>query len=214
MFPEKTKEVWFISFLDQLKKRQLQHHHNDLHSHISNIEIVRNVFTYWMSSLVFETRSRFFPKHNVEGLLFSWPWPWMSSVLYFLIFDPLGKTAAVVFVTFSYCLANDPFLSPLVRLFLIFFVKIIEIHHFFSYFFVPWQETIADARDGDEEGGGPFGTILIQFWKMLEPFWINFKTILGSLVSKNHLFFNQEWISLKWHIQTSSPLFDEDHPSP
>ena len=33
----------------------------------------------------------FFPQHNVEGLLFSWLWPCLSSLLDFLFWDPLGK---------------------------------------------------------------------------------------------------------------------------
>ena len=37
-----------------------------------------------------------FPQHSVEGLLFSWPWACLSSLLDLLFVDPLGKTAAVV----------------------------------------------------------------------------------------------------------------------
>ena len=57
------------------------------------------------------------PQHNVEGLLFSWPWPCLSSLLDFPFLDPLRKTAAVVFVMFSWellpslTLNRDP-LSP------------------------------------------------------------------------------------------------------
>ena len=42
----------------------------------------------------------FFPQLNVVGLLFSWPWPCLSSLLDFLFLDPLGETAAVVFAFF------------------------------------------------------------------------------------------------------------------
>ena len=49
-----------------------------------------------------------FPQHNVEGILSSWPWPWLSSLLDFLFLDTLWKTAVVVFVLFSYW----PFLKP------------------------------------------------------------------------------------------------------
>ena len=47
---------------------------------------------------------------------------------------------------------------------------------FFSNFVAPWQETFADARDGDGEGDhlGPFGTIF-------EPLWDNFGSYGMSL---------------------------------
>ena len=45
-------------------------------------------------------RESSFPQHNVEGLLFSWPWTCLSSLLNFLFLNPLGKTAAVVFLFF------------------------------------------------------------------------------------------------------------------
>ena len=44
----------------------------------------------------------FCPQLNVVGLLFSWPWPCLSSLLDFLIVDPLGKTVTIVLVLFSY----------------------------------------------------------------------------------------------------------------
>ena len=46
-----------------------------------------------------------FPQYNVEGLLLSWPSSCLSSLLDFLFLDPLGKTAAIVFVI----LPPDPF---------------------------------------------------------------------------------------------------------
>ena len=36
----------------------------------------------------------YFPQHNVEGFLFSWLWPCLSSLLNFLFLDPPGKTDA------------------------------------------------------------------------------------------------------------------------
>ena len=70
----------------------------------------------------------------------------------FLFLDPLGKTAGVVF-------RADPFLSPQARYFFDIFIQIIENHQKCVFFNLsaPWQETFADAGDGDE--GGPFGTI-------------------------------------------------------
>ena len=50
------------------------------------------------------------------------------------------------------------------------FLKTIENNHFFLYLFAPWQETFADAWDGDGDGwvvvvvvGGGGGAILGQF---------------------------------------------------
>ena len=54
-----------------------------------------------------------------------------------------------------------------------FFRKIIENDQqcVFFYLFAPWQETFADAGDGDGERGwdhlGPFGTNLVSFWNHL-----------------------------------------------
>ena len=62
-----------------------------------------------------------FAQHNVEGLLFSWPWPCLSSLLDFLFLNPLGKTVAIVFVFCSCFLAENPFLSPLVGILFGFF---------------------------------------------------------------------------------------------
>ena len=60
--------------------------------------------------------------------------------------DPLGTTAEVF-------VRGEPFLSPWQGIFLIFFFhKNDTTNHqtlFFSNCFVPWQETFADAGDGD-----------------------------------------------------------------
>ena len=45
----------------------------------------------------------------------------------------------------------------------------------------PWQETFADARDGDGEGGGPFGI-------SLGPFCNHLKTILRPPMPLNYVF--------------------------
>ena len=50
---------------------------------------------------------------------------------------------------FSYFLATDLFLSPLVMICFDFFLKNIENHQKKFNFVAPWQETFADARDGD-----------------------------------------------------------------
>ena len=58
-------------------------------------------------------------------------------------------------------------------------------HALFSNFVCdPWQETFADAGDGDVRVGwlgvgGLFGTIWDYLKTILGPFWINFKTILN-----------------------------------
>ena len=53
---------------------------------------------------------------------------------------------------------------------------------FFSKLFAPWQETVADAGDGD--GGGTIWDHLApfrdDFGTILGPFWIRFRTILDS----------------------------------
>ena len=41
----------------------------------------------------------------------------------------------------------------------------------------------------------------------------NFRTVLGPPIPQNYVF-NQKHIYLKWHILTSSPLFDRHHISP
>ena len=48
---------------------------------------------------------------------------------------------------------------------------------FFSNLLVPWQETFADAGGGD--GGGAFGHNWDHFEIILNPLWINFRTIFG-----------------------------------
>ena len=48
---------------------------------------------------------------------------------------------------------------------------------FFSNLFAPWQETFADAGDGD---GGPFGTIL-------DPFKDHFRIILRPPLPENYV---------------------------
>ena len=76
-------------------------------------------------------------------------------------FCTLGKTAARVFVLFTYFLVNDPFVKPPGRNTLLSFQlkskKIIK-HVFFSNLFAPWRENFADAGDGDGGGDnlGPF----------------------------------------------------------
>ena len=67
----------------------------------------------------------------------------------------------------------------------------------FSIFVAPWQETFADARDGNG-GGDHFGIIL-------DPFGFNFKTILGSHMPTYYFF--------QPSLLASSPLFDKDHPA-
>ena len=51
----------------------------------------------------------------------------------------------------------------------------------------PWQETFADARDGD--GGGPFGSISISFWDHFEitlgSFWDRLGSVLGPPIPTN-----------------------------
>ena len=42
--------------------------------------------------------------------------------------------------------------------------------------FAPWQETFADAGDGDG-GGDHLGQFWIHFKIILTPFWIHFRTI-------------------------------------
>ena len=68
----------------------------------------------------------------------------------------------------------------------------------FSNLVAAWQETFADAGDGDGAG-----TIWDHFRKKLRPFQ-------DPLCPRN-LFFNQKYISLKWHIITSSPLFEQHY---
>ena len=104
------------------------------------------------------------PQHDVEGLLFSWPWPCLSSLLDLLFLDPLGKTAAVLVVLFGYW----PLSSP------VFFAFKIHTNHrnssnmCFLLTFAPWQETFADAAD--EDGGGEsFGIIWDHFRSILCP---------------------------------------------
>ena len=83
-----------------------------------------------------------FPQHNVEGLLFSWP----SPCLGFPFLGPLGKIRLFLF-------AGTLFKAPMAGYFFDFFTKIIN-KLFSSNCFAPWQETFADAWDGD--GGGPY----------------------------------------------------------
>ena len=78
----------------------------------------------------------------------------------------------------------------------------------FYIFFAPWQETFTDAGWG-------------AIWDHVAPLWDHFRTILDPCwmhfripLCQQIMFFNQKYISLKWHILTSSPLFNKDHPSP
>ena len=57
---------------------------------------------------------------------------------------------------------------------------------FSSNLFALWQETLADARDGD--GGDHVGPFWINFKIISTPCWDNFKTILGSPMSENSVF--------------------------
>ena len=58
---------------------------------------------------------------------------------------------------------------------------------FISNLFAPWQETFADAGDGDGMGGDHFGPFGIHFKIMLTPFGINFRTVLGSPMPTNYV---------------------------
>ena len=65
----------------------------------------------------------------------------------------------------------------------------------FSICFAPWQDTFADAGDGD--GGDHLGPLLDHF---------------GTPYAKTKN--NLKSISLKWHIIFFSPLFEKHHISP
>ena len=84
----------------------------------------------------------------------------------------------------------------------------------FSNLFAPWQETFADTRDGDGDGGGTIWYDVESLWDhfriILRPFWI----ILGPPYANKLCFSTKNEKSLKWHILTSSPLFDRMHTSP
>ena len=62
-------------------------------------------------------------------------------------------------------------------------------------------------------GGDHLGQLWIHFHIMLTQFGVNCKTILGPPMQTNYVFQSTKK-SLKWHILTSSPLFDKNHPSP
>ena len=103
--------------------------------------------------------SNVFPSTYVEGLLFSWPRPCLSSLLDFLFLDTPGKTAAIVFVFFIYFLPTDPFLSPLVWDFLSFFIKIIQNYQtcVFYQLFCPLAGDFCWRRGWGWGGGEPIG---------------------------------------------------------
>ena len=93
----------------------------------------------------------------------------------------------------------DSLLCPRAGIFFDFFIKTVENHPklYFSNLVAPGWKTWLTPGMGM---GGDH----------LEPL----RTILGPLYVNKNMFFNQKLISLKWHILTSSPLFDKDHPSP
>ena len=76
--------------------------------------------------------------------------------------------------------------------------------------FASWQETFADARDGDDGGGG---NIWDHFGIILGACWIHFGTILRRPMQKQK-FVNPKSVSLKWRVLSSSPQFDRQYISP
>ena len=116
----------------------------------------------------------------------------------------------------GYCsFREDPFLSPPGRvLFWLFHKNYRKIKKklFCSNLLAPWLETFADAGDGDG-GGDHLGPFWINSKITLTPCLIHFRSILGPPCAKQICFSTQNQIP-KWHILTSSPLFDKDHPSP
>ena len=71
-----------------------------------------------------------FLQHNLEGLLFSWPWSCLLLLLDLLCLDPLGKRATMVFIRTA--LDIRQYLTK--GFFWTFFIKILEVRHFGSSF--------------------------------------------------------------------------------
>ena len=111
----------------------------------------------------------FFPQH---GLLFSWPWSCLSSLLDFLFLDPLGKTAAIVFIFFTYFLAVDPFVSPPCKIFLILFPQLNVVGLLFSW---PWPclSSLLDFLFLDPLGKTAAIVFVLLSWEPLPPLTLN-----------------------------------------
>ena len=76
---------------------------------------------------------------------------------------------------------------------------------FFLMFFAPWQETFADAGDGDGMGG----TMWDHFKIIVGPFYDHFRTPMPI-----KYVFRPEITFLEIAHTTSSPLFEKHHTSP
>ena len=93
-------------------------------------------------------------------------------------------------------------------------MKIIENNQkcvFFRVCLLPGRRLLLTPGMG--MGGGRYHsrTIWNHSKTMLSPFWIYFKTILGSSYDPPQNKIKQKSISLKWHMLTLSPLFDREH---
>ena len=126
-------------------------YHSYVYSRVHKCIIFKKVIL-WKFSIV-----RFLaPSTYVEGFLFSWPRSCLSSFVDFIFLEPLGKTATIVFVTFfrktplqiRQYLTKEHFLTFLIQM-----MGNSSTMCFFSSFLSPWQETFADAGDGDGAGG-------------------------------------------------------------
>ena len=100
-----------------------------------------------------------FPSTYVEGLVFSWPWPCLLSLLDFLFLDHLGKAAAIVFVLFSY---GPLFELPGMLFVWPFFIKIIETNQRCVFFKKIRRKGTLTLTPGMGMGmGGPFRTPIL-----------------------------------------------------
>ena len=118
-----------------------------------------SVCIFWFCDPLLTFQISFFP------LTYCWGSSFLLAVMVLVVivecplFGPPRENGYCSFAPNPF-LAMNPFLSPLTSIFF-FFIKIIKIFETVFFFFClpPWQETFADARDGD--GGG---TIWDHFW--------------------------------------------------
>ena len=103
------------------------------------------------------------PSTYAEGLLFSWPWSCLPSLLNFLFLDPLGETATIVFVRAP--LDIKQYLTK--ECFLTFLIKTMETHQTFSFFFCPPGKRLLLT---------PGMRIGLEFRTILGPFEDHFRT--------------------------------------
>ena len=108
----------------------------------------------------------------------------LAVIVEFPLFGPLGKTATVVFVRIPLDIRQYLRQYLTTEFFYLFHRNHIKASNkFVLNLFAPWQETFADAGDGDG-GGEPFR---IHFKIILTPFEIHFKTILGPPMPTNYV---------------------------